>query len=313
MKVLGIDLGGTKVAMGIVDENGNILKRQTIDTKTEEGFNAVVERIAKTANEMTKSEKVEMIGIGSPGSIDHKKGIVRFSPNFPGWIDVPLGPEISSKTGVKVVVENDANAFAVGEKWFGVAKGYTNVLGITLGTGVGGGIICDDRVFRGSTGIGGELGHVIVEPNGYLCGCGNHGCLETIASATGISRLAKEWKERYPDTSIKEFSAKAVLDAAKKGDPLGIKVFERVTEALGIAIGSFVHIFNPQIIVIGGGVSRSGKFLLDGVEKKTHENVMKSFWGTYKIVLSNLVDDAGIYGAASMCFEELRNDKANTR
>ncbi len=313
MKVLGIDLGGTKIAMGIVDENGNITKRKIIDTKTEEGFNAVVERIAESANSIMKGEKVEMIGIGSPGSIDHEKGVVRFSPNFPGWIDVPLGPAISSKTGLKVVVENDANAFAVGEKWFGVAKGYTNVLGITLGTGVGGGIICDNRVFRGSTGIGAELGHVIVEPNGYLCGCGNHGCLETIASATGISRLAREWKERYPDTSIKEFSAKEVLDAAKRGDPLGMKVFERVTEALGIAIGSFVHIFNPQVIVIGGGVSRAGTFLLEGIEKKTHENVMKSFWGTYKIILSNLVDDAGIYGAASMCFEELGNDKVSTR
>ncbi len=299
--------------MAIVDENGSISKRKIIDTKTEEGFNAVVDRIAKAASSVMKDEKIEMIGIGSPGSIDHEKGIVRFSPNFPGWIDVPLGPAISSKTGMKVVVENDANAFAVGEKWFGVAKGYTNVLGITLGTGVGGGIICDNHVFRGSTGIGAELGHVIVEPNGYLCGCGNHGCLETIASATGISRLAREWKERYADTSIKEFSAKEVLDAAKKGDPLGMKVFERVTEALGIAIGSFVHIFNPQVIVIGGGVSRAGTFLLEGIEKKTHENVMKSFWGTYKIILSNLVDDAGIYGAASMCFEELRNDKVNTR
>ncbi len=308
MKVLGIDLGGTKVAMGVVDENGNISKRKVIDTRTEEGFESVTQRIAQAIKEINDKE-IKMIGIGSPGSIDHENGVVRFSPNFPGWINVPLASAISSKVGLKVVVENDANAFAVGEKWFGVAKGYKNVLGLTLGTGVGGGIICDDKVFRGSTGIGAELGHVVVEPNGYLCGCGNHGCLETIASATGISRLAREWKERYPATIIKEFSAKEVMDAAKKGDPLGMKVFERVTEALGIAIGSFVHIFNPEIIVIGGGVSRAGQFLLDGIERKTHENVMRSFWGTYKIVLSNLVDDAGIYGAASMCFEELRNDK----
>lgn len=313
MKLIGIDLGGTKVAMGIVDEDGNILKRQTIDTKTAEGFESVVDRISKTVIELSKDQKIEMIGIGSPGSIDHKKGIVRFSPNFPGWINVPLGPAISSKVGLRTVVENDANAFAAGEKWFGVAKGYTNVIGLTLGTGVGGGVICDDHVFRGSTGIGAELGHVVVEPNGHLCGCGNHGCLETIASATGISRLAKEWIERYPDSSIKTFNAKEILEAAKQGDPLGLKIFDRVTEALGISIGAFVHIFNPQIIVIGGGVSRAGNFLLEGIEKKTHENVMRSFWGTYKIVLSTLVDDAGIYGAASMCFEELRNGKSDTR
>ncbi len=306
MKVLGIDLGGTKIALGLVDENGKILKRKTIDTNVFEGFKSVVERMAAASQDLMKDEKVDIVGIGSPGSIDHEKGIVRFSPNFPGWINVPLGPELSEYLHKKVVVENDANAFAVGEKWFGVAKGYTNVLGLTLGTGVGGGIICDGKVFRGSTGIGAELGHVIVEPDGYLCGCGNHGCLETIASATGISRIAKEWKERYPDTIIKNFTAKEVIDAAKAGDALGMKVFEKVTNALGISIGSFVHIFNPQIIVIGGGVSKAGKFLLDGIERKTHENVMVSFWGTYKIVLSGLVDDAGIYGAASMGFEEIK-------
>jgi|UniRef100_A0A7V3VS94 glucokinase len=305
MKVLGIDLGGTKIAMGIVDEEGKISKRKTIDTNVTNGFENIVERMAEAAKELIKNDQIPIAGIGSPGSIDHEKGVVRFSPNFPGWIDVPLGPRLSEKLGIRVVVENDANAFAVGEKWFGVAKGYTNVLGITLGTGVGGGIICDSRVFRGSTGIGAELGHVIVKPNGYLCGCGNHGCLETIASATGISRIAREWAQRYPESGIKTFSAKEVIDAAKAGDPLGTKVFEEVTDALGIAIGSFVHIFNPQIIVIGGGVSKAGAFLLEGIEKKTHENVMRSFWGTYKIILSTLVDDAGIYGAASMGFEEL--------
>ncbi len=308
MKVLGIDLGGTNVAMAVVNENGEILVRKTIETKVQEGFEKVVERISKAANEVINEVGgVSKIGIGSPGSIDHKNGLVRFSPNFPGWINVPLSKEIEKRTGVGVTLENDANAFVMGEKWFGKGKGYTDIIGITLGTGVGGGVITGGMLLRGHKGIGAELGHVVVDPNGYPCGCGNHGCLETIASATGISRLAREWKERYPDSIITEFTAKAVMDAARHGDPLGVKVLEIVSQALGIALGSLIHIFNPQLIVIGGGVSRAGDVLLSAVKKRTRENVMRSFWDTYEIVLSDLVDDAGIFGAASMGFEEIKS------
>ena len=308
MKVLGIDLGGTNVALGIVNENGKIMLKKSIETRVQDGFESVVERISKASLELINSVgDVDRIGIGSPGSIEHSKGLVRFSPNFPGWIDVPLGPEIEKRVGVKISLENDANAFVMGEKWFGKGKGYTDIIGITLGTGVGGGVISNGRLLRGSTGIGAELGHIVVEPNGYLCGCGNHGCLETVASATGISRLAKEWKERYPQNTLKDFSAKSVMDAARVQDPLGLKVLERVSTALGITIGNLIHIFNPQIIVIGGGVSLAGDVLLSAVKKRTRENVMRSFWGTYKIVLSDLVDDAGIYGAASMGFEEIKD------
>ncbi|WP_036222954.1 ROK family protein [Mesoaciditoga lauensis] len=308
MKVLGIDLGGTNVAMAVVNENGEILVRKTIETKVQEGFEKVVERISKAANEIiSEVGGVSKIGIGSPGSIDHKNGLVRFSPNFPGWINVPLSKEIEKRTGVGVTLENDANAFVMGEKWFGKGKGYTDIIGITLGTGVGGGVITGGMLLRGHKGIGAELGHVVVDPNGYPCGCGNHGCLETIASATGISRLAREWKERYPNSIISEFTAKAVMDAARQGDPLGVKVLEIVSQALGIALGSLIHIFNPQLIVIGGGVSRAGDVLLSAVKKRTRENVMRSFWDTYEIVLSDLVDDAGIFGAASMGFEEIKS------
>lgn len=308
MKVLGIDLGGTNVALGIVNEDGKIMLKKSIETRVQDGFESVVKRISKASLELINSAGgVDRIGIGSPGSIEHSKGFVRFSPNFPGWIDVPLGPEIEKRVGVKISLENDANAFVMGEKWFGKGKGYTDIIGITLGTGVGGGVISNGRLLRGSTGIGAELGHIVVEPNGYLCGCGNHGCLETIASATGISRLAKEWKERYPQNTLKDFSAKSVMDAARDQDPLGLKVLERVSTALGIAIGNLIHIFNPQIIVIGGGVSLAGNVLLSAVKKRTRENVMRSFWGTYEIVLSDLVDDAGIYGAASMGFEEIKD------
>ncbi len=308
MKVLGIDLGGTNVALGIVNEKGEIMLKKSIETHVQDGFESVVERISSASLKLISSTgSVDRIGIGSPGSIGHLSGLVRFSPNFPGWIDVPLGPEIERRVGVKVSLENDANAFVMGEKWFGKGKGYTDIIGITLGTGVGGGVISNGRLLRGSTGIGAELGHIVVEPNGYLCGCGNHGCLETVASATGISRLAKEWKGRYPQNTLDGFSAKNVMNAARNKDALGLKVLERVSTVLGIAIGNLIHIFNPQIIVIGGGVSQAGDVLLSAVKKRTRENVMRSFWGTYEIVLSDLVDDAGIYGAASMGFEEIKS------
>ncbi len=308
MKVLGIDLGGTNIAMAIVNENGEILARNKVETKVHEGFARVVERMSNAAIELIeKVNGVSKIGIGSPGSIDHENGIVRFSPNFPGWINVPLAEEIEKRTKVNVSLENDANAFVMGEKWFGKAKGYTDIIGITLGTGVGGGVITGGKLLRGHDGIGAELGHIIVDPNGYPCGCGNHGCLETMASATGISRLAKEWKERYPESTIKNFSAKEVMDAARMGDQLGVKVLEIVSQSLGTALGSLIHIFNPQIIVIGGGVSRAGDILLSNVKKYTRENVMRSFWNTYEIVLSDLVDDAGIFGAASIGFEEIES------
>lgn len=306
MKVLGIDLGGTNVSMGVVNDSGEIIARLTIETRVIEGFGAVVKRISEASLKLIESTGgVDGVGIGSPGSIEHKRGVVRFSPNFPDWIDVPLAPELEKRLGIKVVLENDANAFVVGEKWFGKGKGYTDIIGITLGTGVGGGVISNGQLLRGSTGIAAELGHIVVDPDGYLCGCGNHGCLETIASATGISRLAKEWKERYPKSDLRDFSAKSVMSAARDGDALGLKVLDRVSNALGIAIGNLIHIFNPQLIVIGGGVSRAGEVLLSAVKKRTRENVMRSFWGTYKIVLSDLVDDAGIYGAASTGFEEI--------
>ncbi len=308
MKVLGIDLGGTNVSMGVVNEEGKIVKKLTIETRVSDGFESVIQRISEASLKLIESiGGIDGVGVGSPGSIEHERGIVRFSPNFPDWIDVPLASELEKRIGVKVVVENDANAFVVGEKWFGSGKGYTDIIGITLGTGVGGGVISNGQLLRGSTGIGAELGHIVVEPNGYICGCGNHGCLETIASATGISRLAKEWKERYPKSSLVDFSAKSVMKAAQAKDPLGLKVLERVSTALGIALGNLIHIFNPQLIVIGGGVSRAGEVLLSAVKRRTRENVMRSFWGTYEIVLSDLVDDAGIYGAASMGFEEIKS------
>jgi len=202
LNVIGVDLGGTNYAVGLVDEDGKILARIDGETKVHEGPDAVVERLVKSILSLSEGDSIFAVGIGSPGSIDHITGTVRFSPNFPGWIDFPLAEKIERRTSLKVFVENDANAYALGERTFGVAKGMDHVVCLTLGTGIGGGVITHGVLLRGSTGIGAELGHMNVLPNGPKCGCGSRGCLEALASATAIKNFVKEGFERHRESSL---------------------------------------------------------------------------------------------------------------
>ncbi len=309
MYVVGIDLGGTFFKVGLVEvESGKILKKMEQETKVHEGREKVIERMAQAVNEITQGVEYLGVGIGSPGSIDHDKGIVRFSPNFPDWIDFELGGMLSNKLGKPVYVENDANAFVLGEKWFGAGKGYNHIVALTLGTGVGGGVISHGMLITGHNGIGTELGHVIIEPNGPQCGCGNYGCLEALASATAIRRMALEGQKKFPESVIfksEKVDAKAVFDAAREGDLLGRLIVDRVVNALAIGISNFIHIFNPEVIVIGGGVSRAGDILFKPLREKVEHLVMPSFKGTYKILQSPLVEEAGILGAASVILQNL--------
>jgi glucokinase len=307
VKIIGVDLGGTFVKIGLVDSStGEILKKSEIETKVEFGGDVVVKRIAQAISDLVGSEQYEAVGIGSPGSIDKNNGIVRFSPNFPDWNNFPLGPKLSEFLNKKVYVENDANSFALGEKWFGAGRGKKHIIALTLGTGVGGGIISHDFLITGANGIGGELGHVIINPQGPLCGCGNYGCLESYASATAIVRMSKERQKKFPDSLIyknKEVTAKAVFDAAKQNDRLALMIRDEVVEALATAITGFIHTFNPEVIIIGGGVSKAGDILFEPLKKRTNELVMPSFKNTYEILQSPLVENAGILGAASIVLQ----------
>ncbi|AKI97915.1 ROK family protein [Kosmotoga pacifica] len=307
--VVGIDLGGTETKIGIVDYNGNIVEKSIIPTLVSRGSEDVIDRIAESVRKLVHTSGVESkvlgIGVGSPGSIERESGTVIYSPNFPGWKNVPLSRRLEELTGFTTYVENDANAFAIGEWAFGTFKGTPNIVALTLGTGVGGGVISRGELITGSQGFGGELGHVIIEPDGPLCGCGSHGCLEALASATSIVRMAKEFRKRYPDSPVfrqENITARTVFDAAKTGDEMSELVVERATKALAIGIAGFVHIFNPDVIILGGGVSRAGNYLLEKVERKVRSYVMESFRGTFKIALSELVEDAGIKGAASIVY-----------
>jgi len=306
VKIIGVDLGGTFVKIGLVDSStGEILKKSEIETKVELGGDVVVKRIAEAISNLA-GDQYEAVGIGSPGSIDKNNGIVRFSPNFSDWNNFPLGPKLSKILNKKVYVENDANSFALGEKWFGAGRGKEHIIALTLGTGVGGGIISHDFLVTGSNGIGGELGHVIINPQGPLCGCGNYGCLEAYASATAIVRMAKERRKKFPSSLIfknEEITAKAVFDAAKQNDRLALMIRDDVVEALAVAITGFIHTFNPEVIIIGGGVSKAGDILFEPLKRRTNELVMPSFKNTYEILQSPLVENAGILGAASIVLQ----------
>ncbi|AEH50798.1 ROK family protein [Pseudothermotoga thermarum] len=311
MKVIGIDLGGTNFAVGVVDEQGKILAKEQGKTLVQEGPDAVIKRLNQAVKNVLSNYEVEAIGVGCPGSIDHKLGVVRFSPNFPGWHDFPLAEKLSLETGLKVYVENDANAYALGEHTFGVGKGYDHIVCLTLGTGVGGGVITHGILLRGSSGIGAELGHVTVMPNGPTCGCGAKGCLEAFASATALKRFVQEGYERHKDSLLfhgkkpSEVSPEDIFRCAEQGDEFAKSIISLLTDALAVAIGSFVNIFNPQLVILGGGISNAGEKLLKPVAEKVKDHVLPSMLGTFEIKLSKLGKDAGILGAASIVFERM--------
>ncbi len=313
MKVVGIDLGGTNFAVGVVNEEGKILSRESGKTMVKDGPEAVAERLSQAVKKVLAQHNVEAVGIGSPGSIDHTQGVVRFSPNFPGWHDFPLADRISQKTGLKVYVENDANAYALGEHTFGIGKGYDHIVCLTLGTGVGGGVISHGLLLRGSVGIGAELGHIKVMPNGPICGCGSRGCLEAFASATALKRFVQEGFQRHKTSALydgkkpEEVTPEDIFRCAKNGDEFAKSIVSTLTDALAVAIGTFVNIFNPQLVILGGGISNAGAQLLDPLVEKVKDHVLPSMLGTFEIKLSKLGKDAGILGAASIVIERMKN------
>lgn len=310
--MIGIDLGGTNFAVGLVDESGKIVVRSQGKTKVDDGPQIVAKRLAEVVNKVKEGVEVSAVGIGSPGSIDHKKGVVRFSPNFPGWRDFPLAEQISKYTNLEVYVENDANAYALGEHTFGVGRGYDHLVCLTLGTGIGGGVITHGVLLRGSTGIGAELGHMNVLPNGPKCGCGSNGCLEALASATAMKRFILEGYSRHTDSSLfkqkepDQITPKDIFEHAKMGDQFALSIFDTVVDAIAVAVGSLVNIFNPQLVVLGGGIANAGEFLLNPIVERSKDYVLPTMLGTYQIKLSELGKDAGILGAASIVVERMK-------
>lgn len=309
-KILGIDLGGTSVKLAILTEEGEIQQKWSIATNIlNDGEQIVPDIIASILHHLElyqmKPEDFIGIGMGSPGAIDLVAGTVTGAFNL-NWRDtVQVRKEISEAIGLPFFIDNDANVAALGEKWRGAGNDDDNVVFVTLGTGVGGGIILNGQLVRGTAGSGGEIGHMTIEPNGIACTCGKKGCLETVASASGVLNLTRQLAEQYAgDSELKkviddgnEVTSKLVFDLAKENDPLANNVVDRFAFYLGLACSHLGNILNPKHIVIGGGVSNAGTFLLDKVDAYFKEFSFPNVKETTSLKLAELGNDAGVIGA----------------
>ena len=302
----GVDIGGTTVKIGLFTTEGELLEKWEIKTRTENHGEAILPDVAESLqNKMQekniRKSEVDGIGIGIPAPV-MEDGVVQKTANL-GWGHKEVTREMKELTGIPVAAGNDANMAALGEMWLGAGKGQKNMIMVTLGTGVGGGIIVNGKPLAGSHGAGGEIGHFCVnEEETETCGCGNTGCLEQYASATGISRLARRRLERDDSPSSlrgSEISAKAVFDALKEGDAVAKEIVEEFGSYLGHALAAIAVITDPTVIVIGGGVSKAGEILLEYVEKYFHEKAFFANQDT-RFVLAQLGNDAGICGAAKL-------------
>ncbi|WP_160719272.1 ROK family glucokinase [Bacillus sp. USDA818B3_A] len=312
-KLIGIDLGGTTVKFAILTEEGEIQQKWSIETDIQnEGKNIVPNIIESIKHRLDlyglSADDILGIGMGSPGTVDREQGTVIGAFNL-NWSTLQqVKQQIEEGTGISFCIDNDANVAALGERWKGAGEDGADVVFVTLGTGVGGGIIAEGNLIHGKVGAGGEIGHIIVEPDGYQCTCGNQGCLETVASATGVVRLARDFSERYAGESElkwliddgQEVTAKTIFDQAKKGDQLALIVVDKFYYYLGLACGNIGNILNPETIVIGGGVSAAGDMLLNGVEEYFQKFAFPTVKTSTKLKLAQLGNDAGVIGAASL-------------
>ncbi len=303
----GVDVGGTTVKLGFFDEEGNLLEKWEIPTRTQDhGKNILPDVAASILDKMKEREvsreEIAGVGIGAPGPID-AKGTVYVAVNL-GWGTFSLKNELQSLLNLPVEAGNDANVAALGEMWKGGGQGYSNVVAVTLGTGVGGGIIVDGKILSGATGAGGEIGHIhVVDGETEACNCGNYGCLEQYTSATGIVRLAKRRLAEDDKPSVLResgnISAKTVFDAVKDGDELAVEVAERFGQILGKTLAGIAAVVNPEIFVIGGGVSKAGPVLIPYIQKPYME---RAFFANRNVrfTLAELGNDAGICGAVKL-------------
>jgi len=307
--VIGVDLGGTNLRTAILSPEGELLERHKEATHAADGWARVVERLTENIKRlrdaaMGRGLEVAAVGVGAPGVIRGDKGIVVKSPNFPDWNNVPLKDQLEEALGVPVVIENDANAAALGEQWRGAGKGISSMILLTLGTGVGGGIILDNKIWHGADGMAGEIGHMTLVPDGRPCTCGNVGCLEMYASARGIVQSYHEALGNRASGS--PITSEQIYDAARSGDKTAVHVMEEMGRMLGIGIASLINIFNPERIVIGGGVKEGWPLFIEATRKEIMKRAFEVPAKRTDIVPSQLGDDAGMVGAAAKALEQAR-------
>ncbi|WP_435052509.1 ROK family protein [Muribaculum intestinale] len=312
--VVGIDIGGTNTVFGIVDARGNVVASSSIKTGRHADIKDYVEELKTSlfnlleANDAT--DKIAGIGVGAPNG-NYFTGAIEMAPNLPWKGRIPLAELLREAFGVPVALTNDANAAAIGEMTYGVARGMKDFIMITLGTGVGSGIVVNGQLVYGHDGFAGELGHVIVKPsNGRMCGCGRTGCLEAYCSATGVARTAREFLETRTDKSllrnfaIESITSKDVYDAAVQGDKLAKEIFEYTGKIMGEAFANFIAFSSPEAIILFGGLSRSGDLLMKPIKEAMDRNTLNIYKGKTKLLLSELKEsDAAVLGASALGWE----------
>lgn len=310
--LIGVDFGATNIKIGIITPEGKLIKKYQYPTESFKEGNLLMEDLISKLKiiieeNLIKFNRLIGIGIGAAGPIDIKKGIFIEPPNIPSLRGFPLREFIENRLSYPVVIENDGNAFALGEGWVGSARHCKNYCGITLGTGVGGGIVIDGKILHGATGMAGEVGHMVIDPQGPMCGCGARGCLEVYASAQGIRRMAIEAIEsgmgegilRYAEKGdLYKLEAKDVFNAAINGDTIAQEIFNKMGMILGLGISNLINLFNPEKIVLGGKVTNAWEFFINGVKQTINERAMKGPREIVEVAKASHIDEAGIFGAA---------------
>ncbi|HHW90077.1 MAG TPA: ROK family protein [Clostridiales bacterium] len=313
MYYIGVDIGGTNIKTGVVDKQGNILKKHSFPTLSSRPYQEIVQdinlAITKLLNDLgIKKEQIQAIGIGSPGSVDSKTGVIIYSNNIQ-WKNVSLGSELTRLTGLPTYVHNDANAAAMGEWMFGAGKGYKDIVLITIGTGIGGGVVINGDLLEGNYSAGAEIGHTRLGGKGNLCTCGRTDCFETYASATALIRMTKQAMQDNPDSKMWDYvngdinktGGRTAFECAKAGDSAAQKVIDEYIYYLGEGIANMANIFRPDIIILGGGVCAQGESLTKPLQKHLDKNIYaKDLLPTVQIITAKLGNDAGIIGAAAL-------------
>jgi glucokinase len=309
---IGVDLGGTNIKIGIVTDKGKLIKKTSIKTEAEGGPKKVISNIIKGIDEiLTKNKyKIKGIGIGCPGVVSIKKGIVENAPNLPGWKNIMLGPIIKNKFDHKVHLENDANAAAIGELIFGAGKKLDSFIMVTLGTGVGGGIVFNKKIFRGEYGAAGEIGHISIDVNGPHCNCGSTGCIEAYAGNSYLKEQIRSELKNYPDSKVWKLiqddlvnvSPRIIQAAAEKKDAYANFVIERMGKQLGAALASLSNLLDISTFIIGGGVAGFGKPLFDSTRITIAQRVLLPLRQRVLVIPAMLQNEAGIKGASSLVF-----------
>ncbi|MDY3089514.1 MAG: ROK family protein [Porphyromonas sp.] len=311
--VIGVDLGGTNTVFGVVDARGNVVVNASIKTATHNDIELYLNDLTAGLNMLIEQvggkDMIRGIGIGAPNA-NYFSGCIEFAPNLPWKGKIPFAEMIRERLGIPVAITNDANAAAIGEMTYGAARGMKDFIVITLGTGVGSGIVVNGQLVYGHDGFAGELGHMIVRRNGRMCGCGRQGCLETYTSATGVARTAREYLSIRSEDSlmrsvpVDQITSKDVYDAAMKGDTLALEIFESTGAILGESFADFITFSSPEAIILFGGLTKSGDLLMNPIKHHMEKNLLKIFQGKTKLLFSQLKEsDAAVLGASALGWE----------